>query len=278
VPGTCLGTASLFDRERLQSGVSQLFRTGTTGAQGALQRIDTCRGERAKGTVMFISQKLMKIVRSIAASMLIGCAAGAASPSELEKYEVDTEEAGEGEDEVGVSMQALGGFTQHLPKRGSDKRLVDTEFLGWGMLYAMELRTGALVDAITTSFYTPSNASNRFSPGDPVFTRGPVGGTAGSKAPLLTCPGGYAASGIYGRSGAHVDMLGLVCAEAGSDGRPIKSTERAIGAYGGQGGTFFYDVCPEGQWLGGIMAEVAAKSSGTNNIIGSVQGWCASAS
>ena len=227
---------------------------------------------------MFISQKLIQnVCRSIAASMLVGCAAGAASPSDLEAHEVNTEGAADAEGDVGVSMQALGGFTQHLPKRGSDKHLVDTEFVGWGMLYSMELRTGALVDAITASFYTPSNANNRYSPGDPVFTRGPVGGTAGSKAPVLTCPGGYAATGIYGRSGAHVDMLGLICAESGSEGRPIKSTERAIGGYGGQGGTFFYDVCPQGQWLGGLMVEVAAKSSGTNNIIGSVQGWCAAA-
>jgi hypothetical protein len=82
---------------------------------------------------------------------------------------------------------------------------------------------------------------------------------------------------MYGRSGAHVDMLGLVCTQIGADGKPIPSTEKAIGAHGGAGGTFFYDVCPASEWLGGMNVQVASKSSGTNNIVGSVQGYCAAA-
>lgn len=218
---------------------------------------------------------------------LAGCSAEAMSAEEASDAEGEaggagdgaaTEGAGAEESDIAVTAQQLGGFSHLLPRRGSVNDVIEGQFLGSGMLYAMNLRTGALVDSITASFYTPSLPSNRFSPGDPFFARGPAGGTAGSAMPKLECPGGFAAYGLYGRAGNRVDQLGLICAQAGNDGRPIESSVRAIGAYGGTGGTFFFDTCGAGKWLSGMAVSIALKSSGTNKIVSAVQGYCSNAS
>lgn len=226
---------------------------------------------------MLVQKIMSRVLKFALSAALIGCAADS-GPSEGELSQLEQLAGADDSAEIAGASQALGGFARVLPKRGSADEIVESKFLSWGMLYSMQLRTGALVDAVSASFYTPSGADNRFRPGDPVFTRGPAGGTAGSPAPLLQCPAGFAATGLYGRSGKRLDMLGLVCSQIAADGRPVKSTERAVGAYGGQGGTFFFDTCGEGEWLSGLMIQVAMKTSGTNKIVSSVQGYCASAS
>lgn len=223
---------------------------------------------------MSLQETANRLLNLAIASALVGCAADSGPSLEALEQVEQIARADESAD-LALSTQELGNFAHLLPKRGSDDAIVESRFLGWGMLYAMQLRTGALVDAVSASFYTPSSADNRFRAGDATFTRGPAGGTAGSSAPLIQCPAGFAANGLYGRSGKHIDMLGIVCAQIASDGTPLKSTERAVGAYGGQGGNFFFDTCGEGEWLAGAVVQAAMKASGTNKIVSSVQGYCA---
>jgi len=217
----------------------------------------------------------------LSASALAGCSAEALSEGEAPVTEAsDTADpsSGEGNTDVGATAQPLGAFSHLLPQRGSQKSIVESHFLGSGMMYAMQLRTGALVDSVSASFYRPSLANNRFTTGDPFFVRGPVGGTAGSLQPRLECPAGYAAFGLCGRSGDRIDELGVICAQIGGDGGPVVSTQRGIGAFGGTGGTPFVDTCGAGKWLTGMNVSIALKSSGTNKIVSSVQGFCSNAS
>jgi hypothetical protein len=212
-----------------------------------------------------------------AACALAGCAADATSSGDEldpESGEIADKDADPSQNDLGVDSQALGGFSHLLPRRGTRNDVVESRFLGSGMMYSMQLRTGALVDAVSASFYTPSLPNNRYSDGDPFFARGPVGGTAGSAQPRLECPPVFAATGLYGRAGNRVDQLGLVCAQIGVDGLPVLSTQRVVGAFGGAGGTAFFDTCGAGKWLTGIAVDVALKSSGTNKIISAVQGSC----
>lgn len=205
---------------------------------------------------------------------LAGCAGESDSAAGADQPE---DVATEADSKVAIAEQALGGPAGVLPLRGTTPGIVESKFFGSGMVYAMNLRTGALVDQLTVHFYTPTRADNRFSPGDKTFSGGPFGGTAGSAQPTTTCPGGYAAHGLFGGAGKHVDRLGLVCARIGSDGLPITSDVKVLDAWGGSGGTFFFDVCGAGKWLRGIAAGAALKSSGSNKIIGFVQGYCANA-
>lgn len=212
------------------------------------------------------------MVRMASAVSLLGCAPDGGDGLEFEQPPT-IEGLADGE-ELGQSEQALGSVSHLLPLRGSDEGVIAAEFHGHGMLHAMTLRSGALVDAVTTHFYTPNSSDNRYRAGDALFTRGPFGGTAGSEQPILQCPGGYAAHGFYGRSGKRVDMLGLVCAQIAGDGSPLTSSVKVIGAYGGSGGTFFYDTCGEGRWLSGATFGAALKTSGSNKIISYVRGHC----
>jgi hypothetical protein len=228
---------------------------------------------------------LQGLVGVVSVCAWAGCSAGAMSVDEGIADEsgrnvdgVANETAGADPNDIVATAQELGGFSHVLPRRGSLNDVIEGQFLGSGMLYAMNLRTGALVDAITASFYTPSLPNNRFSTGDPFFARGPAGGTAGSAMPRLECPAGMAAYGLYGRAGNRLDQLGLICALIDAAGRPVESTARAIGAYGGTGGTFFFDTCGAGKWLSGMVVSIALKSSGTNEIVSAVQGFCSNAS
>lgn len=224
---------------------------------------------------MSASKVWKSVAGLLSATVLWGCMAESADPTDDALPSEDTAETAE--EGLGTSSQALAGFSHNLPRRGSEEEIVETAFLGYGMMYELSLRTGALVDSVSATFYTPSNPNNQYTSGDPRFARGPVGGTAGSAQPKLVCPAGYAAHGLYGQAGKRVDMLGLVCARIASDGRPITSDFKVVGAYGGTGGTFFYDTCGEGKWLAGMFVGVALKTSGSNKIVSYVKGYCGNA-
>jgi len=135
------------------------------------------------------------IVGMLSATALVGCVAEGAALTDATPLAGDepASPADEAIAEIGGTTQALGNFSHHMPRRGSEEDIIETVFLGYGMMYELSLRTGVLVDAITASFYEPSNPNNQHTPGDRVFARGPAGGTAGSAQPKLVCPGGYAA-------------------------------------------------------------------------------------
>ena len=219
----------------------------------------------------------MLVAAGIAA--LVGCASDVDQNDETNGLGLDHPAAvmEEVAGEVESAEQALGSPAGVLPLRGTAEGIVESKFLGRGMVYSMNLRTGQVVDQVKVHFYTPSRADNKFSSGDPTFTGGPVGGTAGSAQPTTTCPASYAAYGLFGGSGARVDRLGLVCARIGNDGRPMTNDVKVLDAWGGPGGTFFYDVCGEGKWLSGMVVAAALKSSGSNKIISFVQGYCSNA-
>jgi hypothetical protein len=221
------------------------------------------------------------MVGVMSAIALAGCAAEGADVPDAQQngaeQAVGTETTDTQDPETGLTTQALGSFSHHLPRRGSEEGVVETMFLGYGMMYELSLRTGALVDAVSASFYVPSSPSNQHTPGDKLLARGPAGGSAGSLQPKLVCPGGYAAHGLYGQAGKRIDLLGLVCARIARDGRPLASDFKVVGAYGGTGGTFFYDTCGEDSWLAGMIVGVAPKSSGSNKVVSSLKGYCGSA-
>jgi hypothetical protein len=78
----------------------------------------------------------------------------------------------------------------------------------------------------------------------------PARGGGGGGPGWLGCPSGYVAVGIYGRSGAYIDKLGLTCSRLDANGSlgPISD----IGAYGGEGGGPFRRICPAGQAIVGF--------------------------
>lgn len=226
------------------------------------------------------------IVGCLSAVALVGCAdVDEAREQELVAsdegdHAQDVRDAGgesEGEEELAVATQELGGFSHLLPLRGTTNGTVDTKVFGSGMLYSMSLRTGQYVDGASAHFYTPSRADNIFTPGDPVFTGGPIGGTGGVDRPALTCPAGHAGHGLYGRAGTRIDMLGLVCARIGADGRPVVNDPKFIGAHGGNGGVSFYDNCGYDGWLTSITVGAAFKWDNSNKTVAYVRGTCSDA-
>jgi hypothetical protein len=189
--------------------------------------------------------------------------------------------AGEGASDVGIdgdvasAAQELSTTASRLlPMRGSlDAPQTGARFLGSGMMYKLTLRTGDLVDRITSSFYLPSQSDNLFRPGDPFFSES-FGGTAGGPQPAQTCSGGFAAIGLRGRSGKRLDALGLVCAQILGNGEPNLDNLQFHPIDGGTGGTAFTDLCGAGEWLGGMTVWSARKRAGTNDIISAIRGAC----
>jgi hypothetical protein len=207
------------------------------------------------------------LARCLLAGSLLGCAA-----------EVDTDGLGSTVDdasEVDVSSQALTSHVRRtFPRRGSlESTIVDSEVLAYGMLYRLTLRTGDLVDRLSADFYVPSQPDNLFRPGDPLVSR-VIGGTAGGPKPSQNCDAGYAAVGLRGRAGKRLDALGLVCARIRSNGEPNLSDLQYLPVQGGPGGSAFFDLCQAGEWLGGMSAWAARKSSGTNDVVSAIQGVC----
>jgi hypothetical protein len=94
---------------------------------------------------------------------------------------------------------------------------------------------GASADELSRSGYT--------------WVLGYRGGGGGGPA-AAGCGGGDVAVGIFGRSGAYIDQLGLLCARLNQDGGlgPAYTTW----AMGGGGGAPFHAICPSGQALVGL--------------------------
>jgi hypothetical protein len=88
-------------------------------------------------------------------------------------------------------------------------------FVNNAVIYAFQGRTGQVVDQITFAFYVPTNSNNLFTPGDPLGTYGPIGGSGGGPNPpgggWIQCPGGKAALGFAGMFTSVVTRFGLVC-------------------------------------------------------------------
>ena len=211
------------------------------------------------------------IVPWLLAGTLIGC------PALIYTEDIARVDAAYVGNDAGVASAAQELSTivrRRLPTRGSfEAPQTGTKFLSFGMMYSMTLRSGALVDRITASFYLPSQPDNRFRPSDQFFSSS-FGGTAGAPQPVQTCSAGFAAIGLRGRSGRRLDALGLVCAQILSNGEPNLNNLQLHPIRGGSGGTAFNDLCGSGEWLGGLNVWSARKDSGTNDIISAIQGVC----
>lgn len=85
----------------------------------------------------------------------------------------------------------------------------------------------------------------RLPPAGGTYTSAVHGGAGG--APFsIRCPVNEYAIGIYGRSGAYVDRLGLICASiTGRAGLQKMGAGHLIGAAGGSGGADFTILCPQ---------------------------------
>jgi hypothetical protein len=215
------------------------------------------------------------LTRIVAWLLLFGSLVGCATPIDSEGAAGDAASSVGTDAGVASTAQELSTIVRRrLPIRGSFAApLTGSKLLSFGMMYSMTLRTGALVDRITASFYLPSQPDNLFRPGDQ-FSSSSFGGTAGGLQPAQTCSGGFAAIGLRGRAGQRLDAFGLICAQILANGEPNLSNLQFHPVQGGSGGTAFSDLCGAGEWLGGLNVWSARKSSGTNDIISAIRGVC----
>jgi hypothetical protein len=84
----------------------------------------------------------------------------------------------------------------------------------------------------------------------------PYRGGGGGIPFTLGCAWSELAVGVYGRSGAYVDQVGLICARLYGDGNLGVAVTR--GRAGGNGGSPFYAMCPSGQALVGFEGRSGA--------------------
>lgn len=163
-------------------------------------------------------------------------------------------------DQVGTVTAKLGSAVMPLSTHGggggslhqwpNQNRIINT----------LTLHTGAYVDNIYIRDWLPAPGDN--SPTSNTGHFGPFGGGGGVAQDPLTCLDGQAAVGFYGRSGNYVDNLGLVCADWN-----LAHWITTTASYGGLGGGYFYDICPDG-WL---MSRVNVRSG---TYVDQVQGFC----
>lgn len=172
-------------------------------------------------------------------------------------------------DEVATSKARLSEVAPHLlglPRGGSGGTRYSWP-AGNKIIYQLQIHSGAYVDQLAVHYYDPSNWDNSYTYPDRTGLVGPYGGSGGVVQPYITCPNGYAAFGITGKYGKYVDALGLRCADELS---PRYDNSFVQGEYGGTGGGFFDDWCPDGQLLTGINMRAGTY-------VDQVQGLCSPA-
>jgi hypothetical protein len=112
-------------------------------------------------------------------------------------------------------------------------------------LFAVQTRSGSLVDAVAFAWYQPSARDNLYRRNDPLGSTTSFGGQGGGDNGWWACPQGQVIIGISGRSGDYVDKLGVICGNA-SDPDPGSRYNTRSPMWGGDGGGAFEDVCPRG--------------------------------
>lgn len=131
-----------------------------------------------------------------------------------------------------------------------------------GVIYAIQVNTGRLVDRISLAYYIPSNPDNRYRQGDFVGVLGPHGGSGGTFHDWEYCPTDAGAVGIQGRAANKVDAVGLLCKSLLNE-----SIQVSLPVYGGPGGQAFYDDCGNGRLMTGVNIR-------TGSVVDQIQGIC----
>lgn len=112
-------------------------------------------------------------------------------------------------------------------------------------LFAVQTRSGSLIDAVSFAWYQPSARDNLYRRHDPLGTSKRFGGEGGGDNGWWTCPQGQVIIGIRGRSGDLVDKLGVICGDA-THPDPDSRANTYSPMWGGDGGGAFKDLCPRG--------------------------------
>jgi hypothetical protein len=126
-----------------------------------------------------------------------------------------------------------------------------TSHVGTGVIYAVQVNSGAYVDRIRFAYYLPSAQDNYYRAGDYVGTTQALGGSGGGVNPWFTCPGGRGIIGLRGASGAFVDRLGVICGDVNHPD-PNSAFNVYSDLWGGGGGGWFQDTCRPGDLITGF--------------------------
>ncbi|MCJ8276924.1 MAG: hypothetical protein HRT44_10955 [Bdellovibrionales bacterium] len=121
------------------------------------------------------------------------------------------------------------------------------------VLSSLRLRTGALVDNIQAGCKSGLNSG--------IDWLASFGGNGGGLRQPQTCPNGYIGKGIFGRSGALIDSLGLICEN------PNTGDVRRTVAHGGNGGGAFAHMCEGDLYLVSLTVRTGA-------LVDAVQAHC----
>jgi hypothetical protein len=89
-------------------------------------------------------------------------------------------------------------------------------------------RAGAAVDQLQP-VCTPLTDNGATDSGASTSTLDPVGGDGGSAQPLMACPSGLPATGLFGRAGTRLDAFGLQCGELAHTDARQPYADRALG-------------------------------------------------
>lgn len=128
---------------------------------------------------------------------------------------------------------------------------------GYGVV-GLFVRTGGEVDSIALRCQEINYET--LTPVGNILTTEQHGGTGGSSA-VISCPSGTFAVGIFGRSAARVDQIGLRCSTY--DGNSVSNTS----ARGGGGGASFSDTCTKNT----ILRQIDTH---TGSLVDRIKGVC----
>ena len=126
-----------------------------------------------------------------------------------------------------------------------------TGHVGSGVIYAVQVNSGAYVDRIRFAYYLPSASDNYYRSGDYVGTTQALGGYGGGSNPWFNCPSGQGVIGVRGGAGAFVDRVGVICGDVNNP-NPYSPFNVYSNIWGGGGGGWFENTCRPGDLITGF--------------------------
>jgi hypothetical protein len=145
---------------------------------------------------------------------------------------------GEGRDVTGLSVLGPTWTEGALAAHGGGGGAFTGHVTPAAVIYAVQTRSGAEVDAIQFAWYMPSAANNGYTSGDAWGNTPLYGGTGGGANGWWYCPAGQGVIGIRGNSGDRLDRVGVICGNVNAP-NPTDPSNTYSPLWGGGGGAWF---------------------------------------
>jgi hypothetical protein len=169
------------------------------------------------------------------------------------------EPAGEVRDESGLAWLGPTWTESTLPARGGSGGGYIGHVTPAAVIFGIQVRSGAEIDAISFGYYQPVWSDNVWRTGDPYAWTPLYGGGGGTLRTAFTCPPTKGVIGLRGNASSRVDRIGVICGDVNNPDPTNPDNDQSPLWGTPSGGAWFEDKCTLGRLIDSFNLREGAR-------------------